>query len=238
MASITTPHKSSLKSNRGVLGPRSPESEGERIGRTSSGRHRYGSIRRHIRRKTVTFDERCDMLLEFEPDEIEELGDSEWATSEGEDDDGDGNLAHDVVGYMMEHHSMDTDGAGEHNRFEIHNEEVDSSQGLVNSVLQDEIANFDRPDEDQDRNFSGDKSADSRRPLDFQIGNTSLDFAPPDTSLDYLGGNTSLDFHPANGSLHFNNANTSLDFHEGHSFEVDMLSSTAHLFTRIAGHSP
>lgn len=208
-----TPTKSSLKSKRRIRGPRSPGSPESHIERSASGRRRYGSIRRKFeRRKTVTFDERCD-VLEFEPDEDEGVCESEWVTSEEEDG---GYYAWEEQQHPdEERHSYEEHF--EHDGYEEEHDmrpgqddrriasEVDAINGLVNSILEDEMAGFQHDEDGLEHSAEEEnRSIDSQNSVDFREANTSLDFAE---------------------------GNTSLDFHEGDSFEVEIRSATPHFFS-------
>ncbi|KAG8952523.1 Bud site selection protein bud4 [Tulasnella sp. 424] len=225
ISSTPTPTKSSLKSKRRIRGPRSPELDGSFVvERTPSGRRRYGSLRRrHERRKTVTFDERCD-VLEFEPDSDEDFVDSEWVTSEEEDA---GPYYAEEAEEEVDQHEQHSDHGDdyEHEREQGYEDEpaprsseVDAIHGLVNSMIEDEMNEFNA---DNSMEAEYDQSGDSRHTLQFKSGeeaNTSLDF--------HEGSNASVDFAAANTSLDFQEANTSLDFHEGDSFELRLQKAT------------
>ncbi|KAG8982367.1 hypothetical protein FRB90_006845, partial [Tulasnella sp. 427] len=228
VSSTPTPVKSSLKSKRRIRGPRSPDLDGSFVvERTPSGKRRYGSLRRrHERRKTVTFDERCD-VLEFEPETEEEYVDSEWVTSE-EDDNGahyaeDGEEDEDHHGYNYEHEEQRFDEDEPAPR----SSEVDAIHGLVNSMIEDEMNEYNMDSIEAEY----DQSGDSRHLRTNEEANTSLDFHEDfNPSVDFAATNTSLDFHE--GSLDFQEANTSLDFHEdeGDSFELGLQQASQQLF--------
>ncbi|KIO21201.1 hypothetical protein M407DRAFT_29193, partial [Tulasnella calospora MUT 4182] len=235
ISSTPTPTKSSLKSKRRIRGPRSPDLDGSFVvERTPSGRRRYGSLRRrHDRRKTVTFDERCD-VLEFEPDSDEEYVDSEWVTSE-EDEAGHGYAEEDERVERLAQH-FDQEDEGEHGEEHYEEDEpapriseVDAIHGLVNSMIEDEMNEFNG---DNSMEAEYDQSGDSRHTLQFKSGeegNTSLDFHEgSNASLDFAAANTSRDFNDT--SLDFQEPNTSLDFHEGDSLELGLQEATQHLF--------
>lgn len=237
ISSTPTPTKSSLKSKRRIRGPRSPDLDGSFVvERTPSGRRRYGSLRRrHERRKTVTFDERCD-VLEFEPDSDEDYVDSEWVTSE--EDEAGHDYAEDQeeeVERLAQQFDDQEEYEHGHGHREEHYEEdepaprsseVDAIHGLVNSMIEDEMNEF-HGDNSMEAEY--DQSGDSRHTLQFKEGNNSLDFHEgSNTSLDFAAANTSLDFHDT--SLDFQEANASLDFHEGDSLELGLQKATRQLF--------